>query len=82
MTLEGTTLFPATASRGEWTGIGCQRAVTQTLFDLMGPEYRYGGLVRLRHTFVIRQLLGALPWKRLPYGSGYAISSAWSAIGW
>jgi len=56
LNLPSTQLFPATSTRSEWTDVGCQRSCTQMLLTLMGDEYRYGGLMRLRHTFVVRQL--------------------------
>ena len=54
--LEGSQLFSATRKSSEWTDVGCQRACTAMLIALIGEEYKYGGLMRLRHTFVIRQL--------------------------
>ncbi len=59
------TVFPATMNRPEWTDVGCQSACTNTLTLLLGDEYRYGGLMRLRHTFVVRQLYRGIPLEKI-----------------
>ena len=62
---EGDAMFPATRSSKAWTDVGCQAAATAMLIRLMGDEYRYGGLMRLRHTFVIRQRKRDIPSDRI-----------------
>lgn len=49
-------VFPATKDRADWTEVGCHTSCTNTLTLLLGDEHRYGGLLRLRHTFIVRQL--------------------------
>lgn len=58
-------LFPATLNRPGWTDISCQISCTNTLTTLIGEEYRHGGLLRLRHTFIIRQLQRGIPLEKI-----------------
>ena len=65
LTLNHDSLFPATLTRANWTDIGCQAACTQTLIELLGDEVRYGGLLRLRNTFIVRQMQRGIPIERI-----------------
>ncbi|MGC1440317.1 MAG: hypothetical protein WA888_06880 [Burkholderiaceae bacterium] len=58
-------LFPGTAQGLIWTDVGCQAAATKAMVTLLGDPFRYGGLMRLRHTFVTRQLRKHTPLEQI-----------------
>ncbi len=68
--LDHETVFPATMNRAQWTDVGCQTSCTNTLTLLLGDEYRYGGLMRLRHTFVVRQLHRGITLEKIAFWLG------------